>query len=133
MSILRNRRIFMIEDNSHNLAIMSTILQQAGAVTAFERWGTTCLERMHNFAPIDIVLLDLMFPNDITGYDVFEQIKADPDFTEIPVLAVSAADPAAEIPKLRRAGFVGFIGKPVKFAHFAKQIASVLNGEEIWG
>lgn len=133
MTLLRNRRIFLIEDNSHNLAIMATILQQAGAATNFDRWGTSCLERMHNFVPIDIVLLDLMFPNEVTGYQVFEQIRADPDFAKLPVVAVSAADPAAEIPKLRRVGFVGFISKPIKFTLFAKQVAAILEGEEVWG
>jgi CheY-like chemotaxis protein len=129
---LKNRRIFIIEDNNYNLSIAITILEKAGAQIQFDRWGVETVDRLRKFSPIDIILLDLMFPKGITGYDIFEQIQAVPDFAKIPVVAVSAADPNDAVPRLQQLGFAGFIRKPINFSQFPKQILSVLEGEKVW-
>ncbi|MBI5929599.1 MAG: response regulator [Chloroflexi bacterium] len=130
--LLDNKRIFIVEDNVNNYAIMATILQQQGAHTGYERWGNDTLQRLSAFTPIDLILLDLMFPNGVTGYDIFDQIRQDPKFAAIPIVAVTAADPAVEIPKVRRKGFTAFIGKPVRLGIFERQIAAVLDGQVDW-
>jgi CheY-like chemotaxis protein len=130
--LLDNKRIFIIDDNVNNYAIMATILQQQGAHTGYERWGNETLQRLEAFAPTDLILLDLMFPNNISGYDIFDTIRTNTEFDNIPIVAVSAADPAVEMPKVRRKGFSGFITKPVRFGVFERQIAAILSGQLEW-
>lgn len=130
--LLKNKRIFMVEDDANNLAVMATILQQQGAVTAFERWGHETFKRLEAFAPVDLIILDLMFPDGVTGYDVYGDIRRMPEFTETPVVIVSAADPAVEMPKAREVGIAGFISKPIRFGTFERQIKQVMDGEQIW-
>lgn len=130
--LLEKKRIFLIEDNLANRAIMQILLEQQGAQTSFERWGKDTVERLKAFAPVDIILLDLMFPNDITGYDIFDMIRAEHDFRHVPIVAVSASEPSIAIPKTKAKGFHGFIPKPIDYDKFPKQIQSVLDKQKVW-
>jgi CheY-like chemotaxis protein len=130
--LLKNKRIFMVEDKVENRSIMQLLLEQQGAKVAFERWGRDTVERLQAFAPVDLILLDLMLPNNVTGYDIFDRIKAVPEFSDIPIVAVSAMDAAVAIPRVREKGFAGFIAKPIEFDGFAYQIAQAINRKPIW-
>jgi len=130
--LLNQKRVFVVEDNPGNLAVMQTILTQQGATVFFERWGQDTCRRLLDALPIDIILLDLMLPNGISGYDVFSAIKAVPELASVPVVIVSAADPDHEMDKARRMGFSGFIGKPVRLNTFGHYVASVIQGQHVW-
>lgn len=130
--LLKNKRIFIVEDDIANRAIEQVILEQQGAKTAIERWGTEAVPRLRDFMPVDAILLDLMFPNEITGYGIFLEIRAHSEFDHIPIVAVSASDPNTAIPLTKAAGFSGFISKPVHIGLFAKQIAKIINQETVW-
>jgi CheY-like chemotaxis protein len=129
---LKDKRIFIIEDNLQNRAIAETLLHQQSAVTAFDRWGVDTIHKLELFAPVDIILLDLMFPRGVTGYDVFQQIRNHEQFAHVPIVAVSASDPNEAIPQTRDMGFAGFIAKPIDFVKFTQQIATILAGQEVW-
>lgn len=131
--ILDKKRIFYFEDDPRNRAIAQMILEHSGAVFGFDRWGSANgIMRLLGFAPIDMILLDLMYPNNVTGYDILRMIKAEPALAGIPVVAVSAADPASEIPKARAAGFSGYIAKPIDMRLFPTQLAEILNHQQVW-
>lgn len=130
--LLKSKRIFLVEDNVANRAIEQMLLEQQGARTAIDRWGMETILRLRAFMPVDIILLDLMFPNDITGYDIFAEIRDHREFDNIPIVAVSASDPSEAVAKTRELGFAGFISKPVNFDLFAQQIADILEGKPGW-
>lgn len=133
MQELRNKRIFYIEDDLNNRAIVQTILEQIGIGFEFERWGNIpqVLQKINLFQP-DLILLDLMFPKNVSGYDIFDALKNNALTQHIPIVAVSASDPSIEIPKARARGFNGFISKPIHFATFQSQIAKIFEGIPIW-
>lgn len=131
--ILANKRIFYFEDDVKNRAIVQMILEQSGATVGFERWGKDdAIKRLHDFQPVDAILLDLMFPYGVTGYDIFDRIREISEFNHIPVIAVSASDPSLEIPRTKNRGFSGFISKPIDIRLFTTQIAHCINGEQVW-
>lgn len=130
--LLKDKRIFITEDNVFNRSIMELLLEKEGATIAFERWGTDTLERLQKFKPVDIIILDLMFPRGITGFDVYDNIRAYPEFANVPIIAVSAKDPEIALPECKAKGFAGFISKPVNHMIFAQQIAALIEGEAIW-
>lgn len=132
MSKLTDKRIFIVEDNSTNQIVMQILLEQQRAKIGFERWGVDTIKKLQAFAPVDIILLDLTFPDDITGYDIFDQIRELNEFDTIPIVAVSATDPFEAIPRTHNKGFAGFISKPIKPALFVNQVADILNGKEVW-
>jgi CheY-like chemotaxis protein len=129
---LKGRRIFIVEDNLTNRAIMQLMIEQHGGAVAFERWGQDTVERLRGFMPADLILLDLMFPGGVTGYDIFDRIRADESFAHIPIVAVSASDPSTSIPLTKQKGFTGFISKPIEYELFVKQMLKILAGQPVW-
>ena len=132
MADLKGKRIFLIEDNVGNRAIMQTMLEQFDTKIGFERWGIDTIKKLDEFAPVDIILLDLMFPRGVTGYDIFDEIRSHIKYDDVPIVAVSASEPAIAIPKTRAKGFAGFISKPIDFDLFPSQILAILKREPVW-
>jgi CheY-like chemotaxis protein len=128
---LKDKRIFIFEDDAYNLAVLSVPLRREGASVLFDRWGDTSSERLAGALPIDLILLDLMYPNGITGYQIFERIRLIEALKTVPIIAVTAADPDIEMPRAREKGFNGFIGKPIT-KRFIQYVLDALNGKEIW-
>lgn len=129
---IRNKRIFVIDDQPDNIAIMKLLLEQHGAVIWFDRWGKLIESRLMDFAPVDLILLDLMYPDGLSGYDLFTQIRAMTGMETVPIAAVSASNPNEGIVRSRDVGLNGFIAKPIDFDRFPKQVEALINGEKIW-
>jgi CheY-like chemotaxis protein len=129
---LQEKRIFVVEDNVGSRTIMELLFEQHGATVIFTPWDSETVARLRGFAPIDLIILDLMLPDGITGYNVFDVLHGLTEFEHIPILAVSAAYPATAIPEAQTRGFCGFIGKPIHYNTFPQQVARVIAGEEIW-
>lgn len=131
--LLKDKRVFVVEDDPSNLAVISSILKNNGAYISYDQWGDTTLDKLRDMARVDIILLDLMLPGGGSGYDVFEAIRAVPELNDIPIVVVTASDPDIEMSKARDKGMNGYISKPLNRLQFPKQIAAVLDGEEVWG
>ena len=129
--LLKNKRVFIVEDDAGNLSIASVYLRQQGAIVSYERWGRDTPQMILKHLPIDVILMDLMFPNNISGFDVFDKIRQVSDLAHIPIVAVSAADPDSAMPKALAKGFSGFISKPIS-PRIAKHIANVIDGKKVW-
>jgi CheY-like chemotaxis protein len=72
--------------------------------------GRLALERLPQVRP-DIVLCDIIMPEK-DGYEVCEQIKADPSFSHIPVLLLTGAFEPFDQERAARAGYDGSLAKP---------------------
>ena len=130
--ILKGRRILIVEDNVGNKAIAQMLLERAGARAVVERYGTATLEVLKKSGPFDAILLDLMLPFKVSGFDVFQQIRQTDEGRNTPIIAVSAADASEALPRAQALGFSGFISKPVDFQLFPQQIYRVICGESVW-
>jgi len=130
--LLSGKRVFIVEDDITNLAVISTLLKHEEALVGFARWSSNTLGSLKLMSPIDVILLDLNLDHGTSGFDVFDHIRADPQFVNVPIVAVSALDPSLAMTEARKKGFAGFISKPVDFSRFADQIASILKGEQVW-
>lgn len=131
--MLKGKRIFVLEDDFSNLLIIKTILQQNGAEVFTDVWGTSTVVQMKYLGKLDAILLDLMLSRtNMSGYDIFDRIKAEPTLADIPVVLVTAADPDTESLKAKGKGFAGFVSKPLDRQTFAQQIKSALEDEFTW-
>lgn len=129
---LQNKRIFLVEDNIGNQTITKTLLESHGAMIAVHRTGKDVIPHLRSFLPVDLIILDLMLPSGVTGYDILSLIRSLPDFNTVPIIAMSVIDRAEAIPLAKRRGFSGFISKPIDFQRFPIQIAQVMDGQPIW-
>lgn len=130
--LLKDKMVFIVEDNTQNRVVFQMILILQGARVEFERWGKDTLRRLKALKTIDVIVLDLGLAQGVSGYDVYDEIRAVPQFDKVPIVAVSATDPVAGISKTKMKGFNGFIAKPIDDVRFPRQLAKIIGGEAVW-
>ena len=130
--LLKDKQIFIVEDNLQNRIIFQMMLLKHGASVYFERWGEGALDRLQGIQKVDAIILDLMLARGVSGYDIFTKIREQKQFDAIPIVAVSATEPSVGIPKARQMGFSGFIAKPIESTLFPNQIATIIEGNPVW-
>ncbi len=81
--------------------------------------GNEALEKIRLEKP-DLVLLDLWLP-DVSGLDIYNQLRADPLLATLPVIFFSA-DPSQENHCLKTLKANGFIKKPYDSSELMAQI-----------
>ncbi len=135
--LLKDKIIFLVEDDAVSLSVIRMLLEKEGARMPFDHVGSRTIDQLLDILSahqlkIDLILLDLKLLHGISGYDVLKAIRALPSLIHTPVVAFTAADPEEEIPKARAAGFNGYITKPIDRSHFIQDLALLLDGKPVW-
>jgi CheY-like chemotaxis protein len=133
MAELTGKRIFIVEDDVSNMAVFAASLRGSGAHIVQDFWNDDTLRVLKQNMPVDAILLDLRLRYGISGYEIYDQLRAEPELASIPVVIVSASDPDVEIPRAKASGFAGFIRKPIKLLAFPDQLARCISGQPMWG
>lgn len=113
-------RILVIEDAHDLMRLMVRILETAGFGVTQAYGGEDALRKIRMQRP-DLVLTDLAMPL-MSGVEVIERIKKDPELASIPCVAVTAhmwdqiASAAGQV------GCDGFVGKPFNSAKLLAEV-----------
>ncbi len=102
--------IMVIDDNPHNLRLLTSILQGGGYKTRVTTLGRTALEAIKLQLP-DLILLDINIP-DMDGFEICARLKASQPTSEVPILFVSAFNDAAKKVQAFAVGGVDYLVKP---------------------
>jgi two-component system cell cycle response regulator DivK len=124
--------VLVVEDNLQNLVLIARLLAFIG-VRRYE-WkasGWQVLEFADTMPQVDLVLMDLHLPYQ-DGYEALAKLRGDSRFVETRVVAVTADANPTTMEKVRKAGFDGFLGKPIDPDKFPDQIIQILQGENVW-
>jgi CheY-like chemotaxis protein len=104
--------ILYVEDNPSNVRLMERVLQQRpGLALLHATQGRQGLELARSRRP-DVVLLDLHLP-DIPGDEVVRELWRDPATRTIPIVVVTADATPGTATRLKAAGAVGVLTKPI--------------------
>jgi len=79
----------------------------------------------------DLIFLDLQLPKK-DGYAILSDIRAEPRHAATRVVALTANVSRREVERCRKAGFDGFIGKPIDGRRFSELLRKILEGEAVW-
>ncbi len=102
--------VLIVDDDPHNLGILSTYLENAGLTLLVARNGAKCLDSARLGQP-DVILLDIMMPG-MDGYETCRRLKEHPETRDIPVIFLSALGETDNIVNGFDAGGVDYIKKP---------------------
>ena len=103
-------KIAVVEDNPDNRLLVNAILDDAYEVSEYET-GLEAIEGLP-LDPPDLVLLDISLP-EMDGLEVLTWIRAQPQFRELPVIALTAHAMAGDREKYLAAGFNDYVIKPI--------------------
>ncbi|HTV40472.1 MAG TPA: hybrid sensor histidine kinase/response regulator [Candidatus Sulfotelmatobacter sp.] len=117
-------RILVVDDQASNVQVVGLILGTLGYEIIPASDGATALKRVAALVP-DLILLDLLMPG-MSGRDVCLQIKKNPDWLDIPVIFLSAADDKDLIVSALDAGGVDYITKPFNQAELVSRVRTQL-------
>jgi putative two-component system response regulator len=104
--------VLIVDDNPENLTVIGELLQPEYAVRA-ANGGRRALTLARLSPPPDLILLDVMMP-DMDGFEVLQQLRAQPETAQIPVLFLTALDDADSEAHALRLGAGDFITKPIR-------------------
>ncbi len=132
--MLRKYHYLYVEDDPFSREIMRTLMLDVigvGSLVIFDSSEDFMAHlRALDTAP-DIILLDVHIePHD--GFEVLKMLRADPDFRDRMIIAVTASVMPGEIRRLQAGGFNGALAKPLDMFTFGDLISRIEAGEEIW-
>ena len=111
MGAITLQRILLADDEPDILEISRIALETVGGFeVSVCSSGKKLLERLSEFEP-DLVIVDVLMP-DMTGPEVFEEIRRRPEFDEIPVIYLTGVIQEEELEDLRKTGVADVILKP---------------------
>lgn len=103
-------KILIVDDVMSNVLLLRVLLTNEKFTIATANNGRQALEQVKKENP-DLILLDVMMP-DLSGFEVAQQLKANPDTAEIPIIFLTALNGTADIVKGFQVGGSDFISKP---------------------
>jgi signal transduction histidine kinase/DNA-binding response OmpR family regulator/CHASE3 domain sensor protein len=110
--ILNNKTVLIADDDVRNIFSLSKSLEnyKMNVITALD--GKEALLKLEENPSIDVVLLDMMMPQ-MDGYATASRIRENPDWRNLPVIAVTAKAMTGDREKCINAGASDYITKPV--------------------
>jgi CheY-like chemotaxis protein len=104
-------KVLVIEDNDKNRYLISFLLKGAGydvieAITGEEGIETALREHP------DLILMDIQLPG-IDGYETTKRIRASPDGTVVPIIALTSYAMSGDRERALAAGCTGYVEKPI--------------------
>jgi two-component system response regulator VicR len=124
------RVVVCIEDEAEMIELVRLILKNRGFEVVGAMSGEDGLETITKINP-DLVLLDLMMP-DMSGWDVYQRMKADDEMAKIPVIVITArAENIDKMLGLHIARVQDYITKPFSPAQLLNSIKRVLKLDDV--
>jgi CheY-like chemotaxis protein len=113
-------KILYVEDNDDNVYMLSMRLQRHGFEVVVASDGAQGVAMARSEAPA-LILMDMSLPV-LDGWEAARRLKARPETSAIPIIALTAHAMAGEREKALAAGCDEYDTKPVKFARLLDKI-----------
>jgi DNA-binding response OmpR family regulator len=119
------KRVLLIEDEPNIIQAISFILSRDGWRVDTHADGQTAMAEVIRRAP-DVVILDVMLPNR-SGYDILQDLRADPVTQSLPVLMLTARGQKKDREMAERYGVSRFMTKPFSNAEVLEAVRDLVG------
>ncbi|MEM0906410.1 MAG: response regulator [Pseudomonadota bacterium] len=117
-------RVLIVEDNELNMKLFHDLLEASGMTILQTRNGIDALDVAKREKP-DLIVMDIQLP-EMSGLEVTEKIKSDPELAPIPVIAVTAFAMKGDEERIRAAGCEAYLSKPISIDRFISTVKAFL-------
>ena len=123
---VREKKMLLVVDDSEDMRILlGQILEDQDYDVIYAEDGQDALEQAQEHAP-DLILMDMSMPG-MNGWDAVTQLRQQPAFRRIPIVAITAHVSKADIERALAIGCTAHIGKPFDIMHVLDTVASLLE------
>jgi signal transduction histidine kinase/CheY-like chemotaxis protein/CHASE3 domain sensor protein len=109
---LKDKTILITDDDMRNIFALSSALQAYDINIVIANNGIEALKKLDEQPEINLVLMDIMMP-EMDGYEAMQKIRAQKQFANLPVIALTAKAMKNDREKCIAAGANDYISKPV--------------------
>ena len=109
---LRGRKVLVVDDDARNIFALTTLLENQEMEVIHATNGRQAINLIETTDDISSVLMDIMMP-EMDGYETMREIRKDPRFRTLPILALTAKAMKGDREKCLAAGASDYIAKPV--------------------
>ena len=106
------RKILVVDDDVRNVFALTSALEQKGALIEIARNGHEAIAQLQNVSDIDLVLMDIMMP-EMDGFTAMQEIRKDPRFAKLPIIAVTAKAMKDDQDRCLSSGANDYLAKPI--------------------
>ncbi|TGO02359.1 hypothetical protein PN36_26270 [Candidatus Thiomargarita nelsonii] len=118
--------VLIVDDSKTEIKFITKILENIGYEVDYALNGEEGVQKTKELQP-DLVLMDVIMPGKINGYQATRQITSSPDTQSIPVVIVSALKTEHERAWGKMMGATGYLTKPFKESELLEEIKKQLN------
>lgn len=117
---LLGRSILLVEDNRTNIEVITHMLESLGAEVSIAIHGQDALDVLNDVGPhFDLVLMDMQMPV-MDGLQATRQIKSNPQWAQLPIVAMTANAMEQDKQACLEAGMVDHLGKPIEISELVR-------------
>jgi CheY-like chemotaxis protein len=109
---LRGRKVLVVDDDARNIFALSSVLEDCEMQVLSATNGRQAIEKVQSEQDLSVVLMDIMMP-EMDGYQTMKEIRKNPEFRTLPILALTAKAMKGDREKCLEAGASDYIAKPV--------------------
>jgi HAMP domain-containing protein/CheY-like chemotaxis protein/signal transduction histidine kinase len=109
---LRGRKVLVVDDDARNIFALTTVLENREMEVLSATNGRQAIDLIKRTPDLSVVLMDIMMP-EMDGYETMREIRKDPSFRTLPILALTAKAMKGDREKCLEAGASDYIAKPV--------------------
>jgi CheY-like chemotaxis protein len=120
--VLRGRKVLVVDDDARNIFALTTVLENHEMDVISATNGRQAIELINSTPDLSVVLMDIMMP-EMDGYETMREIRKQPEFRTLPILALTAKAMKGDREKCLQAGASDYIAKPVN----TEQLLSLLR------
>ena len=121
----RTKRVLVVEDHPDSRILAAKVLRRAGFDTLETDRAEGLAALLAEFQP-DLVLMDIELPGQ-SGYEAVQQLKADPQTSAIPVIALTAYAMQEDRQRCLRAGYSDYLSKPLDIALLVEKVKGLVG------
>jgi CheY-like chemotaxis protein len=111
-----------VDDDARNIFALTSVLENHDMAVLTATNGRQAIDLINETPDLSVVLMDIMMP-EMDGYETMRQIRRNPDFRTLPILALTAKAMKGDREKCLQAGASDYIAKPVN----TEQLLSLLR------
>jgi two-component system, cell cycle response regulator DivK len=120
------KKVLIVEDNELNMKLFNDLLEAHGYDTVQTRSGVAALGLARQHRP-DLILMDIQLP-EVSGLQVTQWLKDDPELAPIPVIAITAFAMKGDEEKMLQGGCEAYLSKPISVVKFLETVRAFIGG-----
>ena len=127
---IQGAKILLVEDNEINQEVAREILEGAGLIVTIAEDGQKGVEAV-KAESFDLVLMDIQMPV-MDGYQATMEIRKNPEFKKLPIIAMTASAMTRDKEKAAEAGMNDHVSKPIDIRELFTTLVRYIEPKEEW-